>query len=272
MAKVLSIRKGKIVPYKKGETRLSEILKHLGVRPEGGGGTAASEWSGSNNISGDISGPLPAGSLHRMARVRQQPPIWPIDGELPYTATAKSAARLSSFRRDPLVQDSIAKVTLYLQMQRDLYYALGHPLGEDSKSELAGFFSPALLNRVRIVELKDRSVDNPWFYEEARERGIQNLPDIAHKVAVTFLDVVVFNQKVTQRDLFHGLVHAGQVKLLGVERFAELFVVGFLQARSYFLVPLKAHAFALDTRYAEDSETRFSVEDEIRRWAQEDRY
>jgi hypothetical protein len=84
--------------------------------------------------------------------------------------------------------------------------------------------------------------------------------------------VVVFNQKITQRDLFHGLVHAAQVNLLGEERFAELFVTGFLQARSYFLVPLKAHAFALDTRYAEDPDTRFSVEDEILRWDMQDRY
>jgi hypothetical protein len=198
--------------------------------------------------------------------------MWPVGGELPEVATANSTKQLSSFRGDPLVQDAITKVALYLQMQRDLYYAVGHPLSDAWKCELGGFFSPALLNRVRIVELKNSRVENPWFYEEARERGIENLPDIAHKAAVTFLDVVVFNQKITQRDLFHGLVHAAQIKLLGVERFAELFVAGFLQARSYFLVPLKAHAFALDTRYAEDSQAPFSVEDEIRRWALDDRY
>jgi hypothetical protein len=204
--------------------------------------------------------------------MRLGPPIWPVGGEPEHAAMWKSAARLLFWRSDPQVQDAISKVALYLQVQRDLYYPVGHPLNHGQKSELAGFFSPALLNRVRIVELKDRCVDNPWFYEEARERGIHNLPDIAHKVAVTFLDVVVFNQKITRRDLFHGLVHVAQVKLLGVERFAELFVIGFLQARSYFLVPLKAHAFALDTRYAEGPEMRFSVEDEILRWATQDCY
>jgi hypothetical protein len=49
-------------------------------------------------------------------------------------------------------------------------------------------------------------------------------------------------------------------------------VTGFLKARSFFLVPLKAHAFALDTRYAEDPEARFPVEEEVLRWAAEDRY
>jgi hypothetical protein len=259
------------VSYKKGETRLSEILKHLGAITEGGT-EAARESGGGKASSGDARRPVPAGTAERAVGLGPKPPMWPVRGELPEVATAKSTKRLSSFHGDPLVQDAISKVALYLQMQRDLYYGVGHPPSDARKCELSGFFSPALLNRVRIVELKNSRVENPWFYEEARERGIENLPDIAHKVAVTFLDVVVFNQKITQRDLFHGLVHAAQVKLLGVERFAELFVVGFLQARSYFLVPLKAHAFALDTRYAEDSQAPFSVEDEIRRWALDDRY
>src|SRR5262249_48101232 len=191
---------------------------------------------------------------------------WPMGVESPGEIFGNAGSPVFSTDRDPQVRDAIAKVTLYLQVQRDIYHPVAHPLSETRKEELSGFFSSALLNRVRIVELKERKVANPWFYDEARTKGIENLPDISHKVAVTFLDVVVFNQKITSRDLFHGLVHAAQVKLLGVERFAELFVVGFLQARSYFLIPLKAHAFALDTRYAEDPQTPFSVEDEIRRW------
>lgn len=192
--------------------------------------------------------------------------------ESPASIFGEGATHALPSNRDPHVRDAIAKVALYLQVQRDIYYPIGHPLGHTRNEELRGFFSPALLSRARIVELKERRVANPWFYEEARAKGIENLPDISHKVAVTFLDVVVFNQKITSRDLFHGLVHAAQVKLLGLERFAELFVTGFLQARSYFLVPLKAHAFALDTRYAEDPLTPFSVENEVRRWHLQDRY
>jgi hypothetical protein len=192
--------------------------------------------------------------------------------ESPGAGLASQGKQHPRWHNDPLLQDAIAKVVLYLQVQRDIYYRVGQPLGEERRGELAGFFSPALLDRVRVVELKERRVANPWFYDEARAKGIQNLPDISHKVAVTFLDVVVFNQQVTSRDLFHGLVHAAQFELLGLEHFAELFVAGFLDARSYFLVPLKAHAFALDTRYAEDPKTRFSVEDEVRRWLNEGRY
>jgi hypothetical protein len=251
------------VSYKKGETRLSEILKHLGAITEAGTSAAANKRV-ANQAAGYDKGQQPAAV--------EGDRFWPAGVESPGRHFVKGSPRLFSRRRDPQVQDAIAKVSLYLQGQRDHYYPIGLPLNLEWRSKLKGFYSESLLDRVRIVELKDRRVDNPWFYEEARAKGIHNLPDIAHKVAVTFLDVVVFNQKITQRDLFHGLVHVAQVSLLGEERFAELFVTGFLQARSYFLVPLKAHAFALDTRYAEDPETRFSVEDEVLRWDMQDRY
>jgi hypothetical protein len=248
------------VSYKRSDVRLSEILKHLGAEPEGGKGKNG-EWPESSRSPRANSPGLWA-----------EDPLWPVGVESAGAGFRSDGPQLPSWRNDPLLQDAIAKVVLYLQVQRDIYYQVGQPLGQARSSELQGFFTPALLNRVRIVELKERRVANPWFYEEARAMGIENLPDISHKVAVTFLDVVVFNQKITARDLFHGLVHSAQFKLLGLERFAELFVAGFLQARSYFLVPLKAHAFALDTRYAEDPQTPFSVEDEIRRWHTQGRY
>src|SRR6516225_5897182 len=225
------------VSHRKGEVRLSEILKHLAAGTEGGAGEIG-KWPATN------------ATLHA-----QSPGLKA--AESPGESLAKAGME-STFRRndpllnDPLLEDPIAKVVLYLQVQRDIYHPAGHPLEEAAKQQLKGFFSTALLDRVRVVELTGRSVSNPWFYHEARAKGVQNLPDISHKVAVTFLDVVVFNQKMTQRDLFHGLVHSVQFSLLGLERFTELFVAGFLQARSYFLIPLKAHAFALDTRYAED--------------------
>jgi len=209
-------------------------------------------------------------SAVRKTGIDLEPSFWPIGGGLP--RIGKSSSRLYSWRSDREVQDAIAKVALYLHVQRDMYYPTGQPLSAELTSHFSGFYTPALLNRVRIAELKDRRVANPWFYEDAKSQGIGNLPDMAHRAVVTFLDVVVFNETMTRRHLFHGLVHTAQVKLLGPERYAELFVTGFLQARSFFLVPLKAHAFALDTRYTEDPGARFSVEEQILDWIAQDRY
>lgn len=160
----------------------------------------------------------------------------------------------------------------YLRSERDEYYPSGRPLQKEWRRLMDGYFAPAFLDQVRVVELTDRRVENPWFYPHAKQQGVRNLPDITHKAAVTFLDVVVFNERIGSRDLFHGLVHAAQAKMLGLPEFTELFVRGFLRTRSYFLVPLKAHAFALDARFASDPGIRFSVEREIRSWWLAGRY
>ena len=170
------------------------------------------------------------------------------------------------------IQKAITWFTSYLVSERESYFTVGQPLHGEWRESVDGFFEAALLDQVRVVELADRRVANPWFYPAAREKGVRHLPDITHKAAVTFLDVVVFNGKITSRDLFHGLVHAAQVKVLGVTEFTELFVRGFLRARSYFLVPLKAHAFGLDAQFAANPGTQFSVEDEIRTWRRDCRY
>jgi hypothetical protein len=170
------------------------------------------------------------------------------------------------------IQKAIAWFTSYLASERESYFTVGQPLHGEWRESMDGFFEAALLDQVRVVELADRRVANPWFYPAAREKGVRHLPDITHKTAVTFLDVVVFNGKITGRDLFHGLVHAAQVKVLGVTEFTELFVRGFLRARSYFLVPLKAQAFGLDAKFSANPGTQFSVEDEIRAWRRDCRY
>jgi len=72
--------------------------------------------------------------------------------------------------------------------------------------------------------------------------------------------------------LFHALVHAAQVHVLGARFFTELFIRGVLRTGSYSLSPMKAQAFALDARFATNPEQAFSVEHEIRTWMDEARY
>jgi hypothetical protein len=246
-----------------GDSRIQEILKQLQTASELKTAANTQIWSLSARRSKPADGPAtPSGLVGRKGK--------PISAESP--SLGKNSTGLFSWRAEPNVEDAIAKVALYLESQRNLYYPDAEPLDEKRKEALRGFYSASLLDHVRVTELKDRRVQNPLFFEEAKADGFTNLPDMAHRAVVTFLDVIVFNEKITSRHLFHGLVHAAQVQLLGRERYAELFVTGFLKARSYFLVPLKAHAFTLDTRYAEDPKTPFSVEEEVRRWASEDRY
>jgi hypothetical protein len=170
------------------------------------------------------------------------------------------------------IHRAVARFARYLREERELYYPQGQALSTEAKEFFGRFFPPALLEQVRVVALAGRRVSNPSFYEEARALGLTHLPDITHKDSVTFIDALVFNERVTDRILFHALVHATQVRTLGIYLFADLFVRGFLRTKSYSMVPFKAQAFALDMRYASDKSSTFSVEDEIFRWLMTKRF
>jgi len=165
-----------------------------------------------------------------------------------------------------------ARVLDYLREQRSRYYATGEPLSVDYKALMRPFFSPGILERVRIAELNGDRIPNPPFYSEAKALGFVNLPPIPHMASLTFIDAVVFNEKITERALFHGLVHAVQFQILGPARYTCAFVDGFLRTNSHFTVPLEAHTFALESKFVQHPAEGFSVEDEVRTWVRERRY
>jgi hypothetical protein len=90
--------------------------------------------------------------------------------------------------------------------------------------------------------------------------------------SLTFVDVIVFNDLLIDRALFHGLVHAVQFQILGLERYADRFVRTFLRTNAHFTVPLETHAFALESKFAVDPRKSFSVEEQVRLWLREGRY
>lgn len=173
---------------------------------------------------------------------------------------------------EAVIQGAISRVWAYLKGERERYWQQGRHLNEEAKTLFGRFFSREVLREVRVVALVGRRLTNPSFYGTARKLGITNLPDLAHIPSVTYLDVIVFNEQMTNRGLFHSLVHAAQVHVFGARFYSELFVRGVMRARSYPLAPIKAQAFALDTRFAANPEQGFSVEGEIRAWFNEARY
>lgn len=165
------------------------------------------------------------------------------------------------------ILEGISLFKKYLLQQRDCHRPKGAPIRPEFIEVLRHFFTPRLLARVRIVELHGERMPNPPFYARARALGFAKLPELSHQASLTFIDVIVFNEKLEDRKLFHALVHTVQFEVLGLDRYVELSVRGFAKKRSYFMVPLKAHAFALDLRFAVERAKPFSVEEEIRHWA-----
>jgi hypothetical protein len=163
-------------------------------------------------------------------------------------------------------------VSSYLREQRERYVPSAAPLNKTHQALMSPYFSADILGQVRVVELHGSRVSNPAFYAEAKALGFVNLPDMAHMNSLTFLDVLVFNDEVTERSLFHALVHAVQFQVLGLEHYTELFVRSFVNVGFHFLVPIEAHAFFLESKFARPTGEKFSVEDQVRMWAKQNRY
>src|ERR1700674_2978868 len=192
-----------------------------------------------------------------------------IEKQIPDEETVSAPANGLNDRQ---ILKAVEYVSSYLREQRERYLPSGVSLSEQHQVVMRPYFSAELLDQVKVVELHGARLPTPPFYAEAKALGFVSLPEITHMNSLTFLDVLVFNEGLTQRSLFHALVHAVQFQVLGLERYTELFVYSFVNTRFHFRVPLEAHAFFLESKFARPAAERFSVEDQVRLWVKQNRY
>src|SRR5262245_49062096 len=133
------------------------------------------------------------------------------------------------------------------------------------------FFVPEILDRVRVLVLRGERLANPDFYPMLRSLGLVDLPDQSSSSAITFGDVIVAHESFSPGLLFHELVHVEQYRQLGIPRFADLYVRGFLNGGSYRAIPLEVNAYTLSERFERDPRRAFSVAEEVGRWIAEGR-
>jgi hypothetical protein len=169
-----------------------------------------------------------------------------------------------------LMPEQIAQVSglvlQYITAQRQKYGSRAIPLSAQQKAAMTGFFSPHLLDSTRLLVLQGERVPNPEFYPMLKGLGFTNLPDQSGMGAITFSDVVVSHEPFRNGLLFHELVHVEQYRQLGIPRFSERYVRGFLNGGSYEAIPLEVNAYTLEGRFEENPARRFSVEDEVGKW------
>jgi|ERR1035437_4216890 hypothetical protein len=162
-------------------------------------------------------------------------------------------------------------VSQYITTQRERYAPRAIQLSAHQRAAMNGFFSPQLLDSTRLLVLQGERVANPEFYPMLRGLGFKNLPDQSGMGAITFSDVVVSHEPFRNGLLFHELVHVEQYRQLGIPRFSELYVRGFLSGGSYEAIPLEVNAYTLEARFEGNPASQFSVADEVRKWAVEGR-
>jgi len=167
------------------------------------------------------------------------------------------------------VSDFVAQ---YIAAQRERFSPQAAPLSAAQRTAMAGFFLPRVLDAARVLVLDGIRVENPPFYPMLAGMGFSNLPDFSHMAAITFFDVVVSHVPFTDGLLFHELVHVEQYHQLGIARFSELYVRGFLSGGGYNGIPLEVNAYALGRHFEANPRRRFSVTDEVARWVRENRF
>jgi hypothetical protein len=175
-----------------------------------------------------------------------------------------------------LTPDQIAQVTglvaQYISTQREKYSPRAIPLSAQQRAAMKGFFSPPVLNSTRLLVLERERVGNPDFYPMLKGLGFRNLPDQSTMGAITFCDVVVSHEPFSNGLLFHELVHVEQYRQLGIPRFSELYVRGFLNGGSYEALPLEVNAYTPEGRFGANPVQQFSVAEEVRKWVVEARF
>lgn len=154
----------------------------------------------------------------------------------------------------------------YISASRENYALRAGPLSARQRAAVAAFFSPELLGNTRLLAFQGERVTNPFFYPMLRSVGFKNLPDQSAMAAITFCDVVVSHEPFSDGLLFHELVHVEQYRQLGIQRFSELYVRGFLNGGSYEAIPLEVNAYALEERFRSNSRRGFSVQQEVATW------
>jgi hypothetical protein len=175
-----------------------------------------------------------------------------------------------------LTPEQIAQVSglvaQYIATQRERYAPRAIALSAQQRVAIGGFFSSQLLESTRVLVLQGERVPNPEFYPMLKGLGFTNLPDQSGMGAITFCDVVVSHEPFSDGLLFHELVHVEQYRQLGIPRFSELYVRGFLNGGSYEAIPLEVNAYTLEGRFESDPHSMFSVEGEVGRWAAEKKF
>ncbi len=96
-----------------------------------------------------------------------------------------------------------------------------------------------------------------------------DIPEPSLVEAITFDYVIAAREPMGLPLLFHEMIHVLQYRILGVKRFACLYVRGFFKGGGYHAIPLEACACALEQRYLTAKEP-FDVEAEVSKWIDHD--
>jgi hypothetical protein len=163
--------------------------------------------------------------------------MWP--GTFRRKSVSKRTAMPLPKLNDEQVAWIIEEVAAYIHEQRHFFYPPAVFLSPNQKANLQPFFPLSALDSARVAALAIERVPNPYFYPQLLAMGFPpwSLPDFSQMAAITFVDTIVSHGQMTERTLFHELVHVVQYANLGLGALAAKYVTGFLKGGSYEAIP-----------------------------------
>jgi len=153
----------------------------------------------------------------------------------------------------------------WILSQREILRPTSTTLSVDYRDRYVAYFRPKTLDAVRhqLVDI----IENPGFYDELSERGLDIPLDFSRMDGIAFVDTIsISRQNLRELDLtrllFHECVHVAQYRYLGVAEFVSQYVDGWANGGfNYFAIPLEIQAYELEQRFSRGE--IFSVEDAV---------
>ena len=146
------------------------------------------------------------------------------------------------------------------------------PISDDALRALAPFFPSETLAAARVTVVPRIPLSR--ILRLAGRLGISAV-DADRLLGITYLDTIVVPRLhsdpaevdgVPLSTLFHELVHVEQARQLGVRRFVERYIRGWLEnGRRYAAIPLEMDAYALERRFRARPGEPFDVAAEVAR-------
>jgi len=157
----------------------------------------------------------------------------------------------------------------WLVSEREKHRENAMNIRHEDKIVLENHFYAGTLENIRVCKIEQ--IENPPFYASFEKTG-QPIPlDFREMRGITFIDTIVIAEPKVTPDiwlslLFHECVHVCQYTILGVDKFIEQYVDGWVgSGYDYASIPLEVDAYELQREFETTSLSTLSVESEIKR-------
>lgn len=163
-----------------------------------------------------------------------------------------------------MIPSLIRDAKAWIDQQRVTHRETAASVSDDDRRQLGIHFDAYALEMARFKRVS--TIENPEFLEAIKKRGLPVPYDFSRNRGICFQDTILTSDTFQPPQgkrlglLFHQLVHVVQYQILGVDRFLERYLGGWLDGGfEYFDIPLERQAYELQRRFESSSQQLFSV-------------